>query len=289
MGIVIHIDGGPEVVGEIPDGVFVFQNAQAEAYYSALESANVGPIDAQTLYTITEDQLKSGVDQYFIDGVDNGWLSLIDAEYPEIGGTATTHKFNMINPVASDAAFRLSFNGGWIHSATGSKPNGLNAWADTHLIPSSVLSLNDTSIAYYSGTDESTGGLASIGVRSGADLFMQLKDSTTARAAVNIPIITSLDFGALDSLGWYEASRLTSIISEYRKDGVLRDTNNVPSSSLPTRSIYLGALNLNGSAAAFSGKECRQAHIGGSLTVSQSLSKYNSLQTLQTLLGGRNV
>ena len=36
------------------------------------------------------------------------------ALYPIVGGTATTHKYNFMNPADTDAAFRLTFSGGWL-------------------------------------------------------------------------------------------------------------------------------------------------------------------------------
>lgn len=71
----------------------------------------------------------------------------IKALYPFVGSTATTHKFNFVNPADSDAAFRLQFNGGWTHDANGAQPNGTNGWANTFLTPSI-----DFSGAYYEGT-----------------------------------------------------------------------------------------------------------------------------------------
>jgi hypothetical protein len=46
------------------------------------------------------------------------------AIYPFVGGTATTHKYNLINPVDSNAAFRLTFSGHLTHDATGIKGGG---------------------------------------------------------------------------------------------------------------------------------------------------------------------
>ena len=47
----------------------------------------------------------------------DGTWAKCSAIYPFVGGTATTHKFNLKNPADTNAAFRLSFSGGWIHSA----------------------------------------------------------------------------------------------------------------------------------------------------------------------------
>jgi hypothetical protein len=63
----------------------------------------------------------------------DGTWAKCNAIYPMVGGTATTHKFNLKNPLDTNAAFRLTFTGGWTHSANGALPNGTNAYADTFL------------------------------------------------------------------------------------------------------------------------------------------------------------
>jgi hypothetical protein len=59
------------------------------------------------------------------------WTQL-KAFYPAIGGTSTSCKYNLINPADTDAAFRLTFNGGWTFDSAGMKPNGTNGWANTY-------------------------------------------------------------------------------------------------------------------------------------------------------------
>lgn len=78
--------------------------------------------------------------------------SLMSAIYPIIGGTASAHKFNLKNPLDTNAAFRLNFvnNGGsWVHSSTGAKPSG-GAYADTFFNATSNLLQNDNHISFYS-------------------------------------------------------------------------------------------------------------------------------------------
>jgi hypothetical protein len=82
----------------------------------------------------------------------DGTWAKCNAIYPMVGGTATTHKFNLKNPVDTNAAFRLSFVGGWTHSANGALPNGTNAYANTFLTPSTTLTLLNTHLSFYSRT-----------------------------------------------------------------------------------------------------------------------------------------
>jgi len=67
-----------------------------------------------------------------------GLTAKIKALYPFVGGTAAKHKFNFMDARDLDAAFRLTFNGGWTHSSTGALPNGTNAYANTFVTGASV-------------------------------------------------------------------------------------------------------------------------------------------------------
>ena len=122
----------------------------------------VAPLDPDavaflTAAGITDPTITSAIDTLVVDLKDYGIWSKMKALYPFVGGTASTHKFNLKNPLDTDAAFRLVFNGGWTHSANGALPNGTNAYADTKLIPNTILSLDSTHTSYYSRTNSKSG------------------------------------------------------------------------------------------------------------------------------------
>jgi len=87
--------------------------------------------------------------------------TLQKALYGILGGTANAHKWNWLNPLDTNAAFRLTFSGTWTHSATGMLPS--SAYANTFLTPSTHLSLNSAHLSFYSRTN-STGNFADMGV-----------------------------------------------------------------------------------------------------------------------------
>jgi hypothetical protein len=55
--------------------------------------------------------------------------------YPFVGGTASSHKFNLKDPRNLNAAFRLEFFGGWTHNDNGITGNGTNTLANTFFNP----------------------------------------------------------------------------------------------------------------------------------------------------------
>ena len=111
--------------------------------------------DAQAFITaasITDPTQQSAIDTLVTDLKGYGIWTKTKAIYPFVGGTASSHKFNLKDPQDTDAAFRLVFNGGWTHSVNGAQPNGVNGYADTFLTPSTALSLNSSHLSYYSRT-----------------------------------------------------------------------------------------------------------------------------------------
>ena len=61
------------------------------------------------------------------------WIKM-KAVYPFVGGSATSHKFNLKDARDVNEAYRLVFSGGWTHDSTGALPNGTNGWANTNLV-----------------------------------------------------------------------------------------------------------------------------------------------------------
>lgn len=85
------------------------------------------------------------------------------AMYLPIGNDSTRRKYNFWNPLDSDAAFRLTFNGGISFTNFAIKGNGVNGYSDTHWIPSSYGSASAMSFAIDSA-DNIAGSTQVMGV-----------------------------------------------------------------------------------------------------------------------------
>jgi hypothetical protein len=81
------------------------------------------------------------------------WNKMI-AIYPMVGGTFTTHKYNLIDPRDDDGAFRLTYGSSVTHSLAGFTPSGTNdGSAFTRIQINSDLSQNDVYCSVYIGTN----------------------------------------------------------------------------------------------------------------------------------------
>jgi hypothetical protein len=241
--------------------------------------------DAQAFITaagITDPTQQSAINILVIDLKNNGIWTKMSAIYPMVGGTATTHKFNLKNPADTDAAFRLSFVGGWTHSANGALPNGTNAYAETFCLHTQ---LNSSSISFYSRTN-STGLFNDIGnataitpnsliIARYIDRFYghinQTGDTFTANA---------------NSLGYYLVSRTANNVIKLYKNSSLVFNSLTLSTSIPTNTFAIGAWKQSaGVLSRYSNRQCAFATIGNGLTDAEALSLYNSIQAFQTTLG----
>jgi len=248
--------------------------------------------DAQAFITaasITDPTQQAAINQLVVDLKGYSIWTKMQAIYPFVGGTATTHKFNLKNPLDTDAAFRLVFNGGWTHSSTGATPNGTNGFADTKLVPNSVLSLNSTHISGYLRTNLNSDApiLSAENAASYSNGLYIWPKQVLFGYSIRINDNTSQGGGTNtdDIRGLHIASRTASNVKKYRLNTSQKFSVTTASQGLNTDSIYIGASRNN---ANYFNNQIAFASIGDGLTDTEELNFYTAVQAFQTTLG-RNV
>lgn len=215
-----------------------------------------------------------------------GWWSKMDAIYPFVGSGAANHKFNLRNPVDSDAAFRLTFMGGGSHTSNGWKPNGTNGYARTHFTPSVHSTVGTASFGVYSRTNL-TGGNYIYGAFQSSGTYRMWHNFSG-----NIQILqtSSIAYTANPSTRMFISRREGASLNQSYRDGVSLGTNTTMQSALPAFEFFFGALSNNGSAIFFTAHEIAFAFLGNStaLTDTDALNITAAVNTFQTALG-RNV
>jgi len=249
--------------------------------------------DAQAFITasgITDATQQSAINQLVVDLKGYGIWTKMKALYPFVGGTASTHKFNLKDPRDLDVAFRLVFNGGWTHSVNGALPNGTNAYADTKLFPFSTLT-NNTHLAYYSRTNvNATTTTCDIGVASGPSgpdylfLFPRLNDVTWYTILESGSYTTASD---TNSAAFYTGTRTGTTVKGFKNGTNVAIRTGIAVQPKTNAPIYLGAINLSSTVGAswFSSRQCAFASIGDDLTDTEAANFYTAVQTFQTTLG----
>jgi hypothetical protein len=213
----------------------------------------------------------------------NVWTK-IKAAYPMVGGTATSCKWNLKNPVDSNAAYRLVFSGGGTFSANGYLPNGVNAFGETYLTPLTALTLNSTHLSYYSRTNINT-DITNIGTASGSDVFtlycsylnQTYSSQYNGSAGRILGTVTRGD-------GFFLGNRTASNNHNAWRNStkLITSTTSVSIGSLPSISIRIGSVAGVGTDSL---KQCAFASIGDGLTDAEALAFYNAVQTFNTTLG----
>ena len=214
----------------------------------------------------------------------NIWTKM-KAVYPFVGNTASSQKWNLKNPVDSNAAYRLVFSGGGTFSANGYQPNGTNAYANTFLTPSTNLTLNNASLSIYSRTNNTSLGF-DIGARntvSNSDVTLTMY----AGGAVVGRINTYADYASIpltNTLGFIQATRVGTNSQKVFKNATSSTSTITTSTAAVSFVMLIGALNQNGTPTLYNNKEIAFASIGDGLTDAESLAFYNAVQTFNTTL-----
>lgn len=114
-------------------------DADAQAFFNAVTGGG------DTLTTTEQNAVNTLVVGLKADGI---WTKF-DALYPFVGGTATAHKWNLINPADTDVAYRITWYGGWTHDANGVTGNDVNTGGLTYYRPSAHASTSDFHMSVY--------------------------------------------------------------------------------------------------------------------------------------------
>ena len=256
-------------------------DADAQAFITA--AAITDPVQINAINTLVEGMKTDGI-----------WTKM-KAIYPFVGGTATTHKFNLKDPRDLDAAFRLVFNGGWTHSSNGATPNGTNGYADTKFVPNTQLTLNSASFSAYSRNDFTPVADQSLGCSSSTinlPLFAQSFDPSKlvrsfiySFSAPDVMISSSgLNFSGLFTTTRTAANNAKS----FRNTTQLAAVTSQLQTTQPTNNFFFGAFNGGTGIINYSNFQYAFAHIGDGLTDTEAANLYTRVQAYQTALS-RNV
>ena len=226
--------------------------------------------DAQAFITaagITDPTQQSAIIQLVLDLKGYGLWTKMKAIYPFVGGTATSHKFNLKDPRDLDVAFRMVFVGGWTHNSNGITGNGVNTTANTKLIPSTSLSTTSGSLGFYLRNtiianvyDFSPGVSQFFGIALYIDTRYYMYGGLTS-------------VGGTPSAAFYGISRVGGTHKGYRNGSV--DMTSTSTATLNTNELKF---NTNLRNYAF-------GYIADGLSDTENSNLYTAVQAFQTTLG----
>ena len=217
----------------------------------------------------------------------NLWNKLV-AVYPFIGGTATAHKFNLKNPLDTNAAFRLTYVNTLSHSGAG-LVGSASGYALTNLYPLINLSLNDVHICNIISNITPTWGFSyEMGIfanGTGDGLYKRSTEGSNTDNAINSNFNTNFATSGRSTILY----RSSSTVQKHCKDGTV-SSSNITSIALANINFPLmGLYNRNTSNYTnFSANSHSYDSIGFGFTDAEATMYHNCIVNLQTLLNRYN-
>ena len=263
------------------------------ANYGVVSSSGALSFDADALSfitaaAITDNTQKTAVNTLVTDLKTYNIWTKMKALYPFVGGSASSHKYNLKDPRDLDASYRLVFNGGWTHTSTGALPNGSNAYANTFLTPSTHLGDNSTHISYYSrtsstsdldnyvvGADNASGFFALI-LRNNTKYF-KITNTSTAYEAAGYS-------GALSTSGFFIGTQDVSNTKLFRNNSNIAQNSATDNNARIGIQVYIGGSNSYSSPQAYTTAQTAFASIGDGLTDTEASNFYTAVQLFNTTL-----
>ena len=267
-------------------GGFTLKNNSGAGRFSMSVSGTATDTDAQAFFdrvtaaggslSLTE---QNAVNQLVLDLKANSLWNSMTAIYPMVGASAAACAQNL-----KSSSYTGSFSGGWTYTNTGVLPNGTNAYMDTGLNSSTVLSLNNLHFSVYLRTN--TDGLkVDLGVynnslSTGINIFTRFSNILYLR--LNDDDLSTIS--TTDSRGFKLGTRNNSTTKNIFNNNVKTSvTSN--SISLVNLNVYLAAFNNTvGGINYYSDRQNAFASLGLGLSDTDSANFYTNVQTFQTSL-----
>jgi hypothetical protein len=227
---------------------------------------------------ITDATQISAINNLVVGMKSDGIWTKMKAIYPFVGGTASTHKYNLKDPRDLDAAFRLVFNGGWTHSSNGATPNGTNGYADTKLNISSEFTSQTQAFSLYTPVSNTTSNVLG-GVTNGVSTTQFFNPI----GQYNI-LGTGYVKSSAMSNGFILMSQPSANNTSAYEKGVKLGTFTQATSALMNLNYYIAARNFSNTADSYANRQLSFAHIGNGLTDTEASNLYTRVQAFQTAL-----
>ncbi len=228
---------------------------------------------------ITDTTQKSAINNFVIQLKDSSLWSKFVAIYPMVGGTAASTKRNLKDPRDLDAAYRLTFYGNPIFAGSGILFPTILDYADTHLADSSIGGYNNSSISYYSRTQNANSGY-DLGCTDGVSPYNEL--SIYADNGDNSEWF-GFSQGILppSTTGLFMLSSSATDSKRYKNGIVVSSKGSAPNNSYTNLTFLIGKSRVTVNPGQ---KECALVTIGNGLTDTQALTFYKIVQNFEAKL-----
>lgn len=198
---------------------------------------------------ITDPTITLAVRALVSDLKANSLWTKIKALYPFVGGTATTHKYNLKDPQDTDGAFRLTMVGGLTHDANGVTGNGSTGYMDTHFTDANFSGQNNAGVLVYARNNFADGAKALYGAVDSTFSGLRFLPKLSSVAYKSVFSGTGSGISNTDSSGlWIHTRTSSTADSIYRNGSLFQAQNFTSTTNTTTASILLLAVDYDNGA-----------------------------------------
>jgi len=241
----------------------------ARAYF-AVNTAITSPLD------------KRAISDFYGGLKSDGIYTKIRAMYLPLWSSASANKWNLVNPLDTNAAFRLTFHGtSWAYSSGGMTPT--NAYANTYI---TSLTTNSNSLGSYVRTNQTSNAVICGSYISGLQMYQMNISTGTGYYYYSTTTNVETASAIADSKGFFIATTRSSNDREIYRNGTSLTTKTTNETTGNTNiANYLGSRNANGVADTFSSQQISFHFQGLGLTDAEVTNFNTRVNTLMTHFG----
>lgn len=241
--------------------------------------------DAQAFITaagITNPTQQTAINQLVLSLKANNLWTKMTAIYPFVGGTASSHSYNLVNP----AQYQITWNGTVTHNSNGITGNGSTGYGNLNVAPNSIGSQNDAHCSLYCRNNTATAPFDlysdNVGETQSFGIILQF-GGNGFYTKINTNSYTNV--ANASAVGFYASSRTSSTLTKGYKNGSAIVIGTSTSTGRNAFNLYICARNNAGTADLFSSRNYAFATVGSGLTDADVSNLYTAVQAFQTTLG----
>lgn len=269
----------------IARGISIANTNKPISTAAAFDANALAYFTANTAITSTAD--KTAINNFYLGLKSDGIYTKIKAMYLPIWGSAATCKWNLVNPLDTNTAYRATFTTGITYSSSGILFNGAS-YMDLNFVPSTGFSsINASGFSFYQRTSNSDTSNHGCIPSSTNDRFYFAPQSTYYQIQGTEGSTYWNTYSNTDRKGFYTNSRRANNDRETYKNGVSKATNtaNDTGAALSSINFYIGAANGPYIGSTYSANQISFACLDTGLTDSEASNLSSRVNTLMTYFG----
>lgn len=218
----------------------------------------------------------------------------VKAFFPTIGGTALSHKFNMVNP----SLYEITWTSAYIHTLSGIKHNGTANNTATSTLTFNDLTYNNTHLLFGELENLPNSGVgagflthtSSVPNNNTNRFLMHPRFSDSKNYSDHYSGLTNrMSYDNDVALGVYLTQRTSSTYAETRKNGIIKATTNNNSSGVPLNTdvfkiANIQSLDLSDTTGVYTGL-FSAIGVGYSMPSAQAIAYSQAVQSLLKICG----